>query len=128
MYPRDDAPFSVVLQRLGYHYNGIVNTHAVKWPEPNTPDSATDNSVEIAHDTEVPFPWSFDPLPKVTPVLLPHLRDAIDEMTQVAELPSPWNLDPSPELTPALPYHLSNTICNKADINPPINFCGSTNL
>ena len=75
MYPREELTSSIVLQRRGDHYNGIVTAPTVKLCAEPTANCTAKPCDVITHDINLPFPWSLDPLPPVTPVLLPHLID-----------------------------------------------------
>ncbi len=62
MNPRTDTITSVVVQCTGDHYNGII----IK-------DIEVNHTISDCPVTEpLPHPWSFDPLPAVTPLLLPQ--------------------------------------------------------
>ena len=135
MYPREESTSSVVVQRWGDHYNGIVITPAVNSVGAPTLNSTAPNpSSDVAQDDNLPFPWSLDPLPPVTPVTLPHFRTSpfahndkgsttfsVDNSTSPPSitkatnnpscnlhakcLPPPWSLDPLPPVTPVMLQH-----------------------
>ncbi len=62
----------LILHRRGDHYNGIVINHMT--PPVKNP-LLKHTPCEIPQDDQLPFPWSLDPLPPVTPVLLPQFVD-----------------------------------------------------
>ena len=72
--PRYQSIFSITVQRRGDHYNGIVPiTKEITSTPLAVQMTAGVPSYPMLEDDPLPSPWSLDPLPPVTPVLLSHL-------------------------------------------------------